>query len=405
MNHLQQLLSYVQQETRRQQKTISLIASENYAPVAIRKLVGSELMNKYAEGTPGNRYYSGCTIIDEIEKATYTACCELFGGEYANVQPHSGSQANQAVFLAALKPGDKILGMNLSSGGHLSHGYGKNFSGIFYHATSYELDPTTNLIDFSQLEDLIKKERPKLVIAGASAYSRQIDFKTFAEIAHRYGALLLADIAHIGGLVATGLHPSPLPHADFVTGTTHKTLRGPRGGFILTSKEWGKKIDRALMPGIQGGPHLNSIAAKGACFALAAEPSFIQYQQQIIRNAQTLVQELQHYGFSCLTGGTDNHLLILDTYQHKITGKTAEERLEEIGITSSRSAIPGERLSPSIGSGLRLGTPAVTTRDMKEGEMKKIAQIIFSALLEQQANKTQLQDKVKTLTQCFPIPE
>ncbi len=405
MNKLQELLDAVHQEIKRQKETISLIASENYAPLTIQELVGSPLMNKYAEGTPTKRYYGGCSLVDRIEQATNNLCCSLFGAEYANTQAHSGSQANQAVYLAALNPGDTILGMNLTAGGHLTHGHPKNFSGIFYRTIAYDVAPVTDIIDFNQIEDLVKKEKPKLIIAGASAYPRQINFKTFAEIAHRHNALLLADIAHIAGLVAAGLHPSPLPYADFVTGTTHKTLRGPRGGFILTTKEWGNKIDNAIMPGIQGGPHINSIAAKGACFALAQEPEFTRYQQQIIKNAQTLANELTRRGSSCISGGTDTHLLILNTYERGITGKDAETRLETIGITTSRSTLPRETLSPRIGSGLRLGTAAATTRGIKEDEMTKLAQIIDTALFSPEPDLMQLQKEVQYLADRFPIPE
>ncbi len=404
MNTRPQIINYMNQEQRRQQETISLIASENYAPAIIQELVGSSLMNKYAEGSPKKRYYSGCSIIDEIELTAIKACCDLFGTEHANIQAHSGSQANQAVLFAALNPGDKILGMELSAGGHLTHGHPKNFSGKFYQTISYGTDPKTGHLDFSYIEDLVKKEKPKLIIAGASAYPRQIDFKTFAEIAHRYNALLLADIAHIAGLIATGLHPSPVPYADFATGTTHKTLRGPRGGFILCSKAWASKIDNAIMPGIQGGPHINTIAAKGVCFDLAAQPNFIEYQKQTIRNAQTLARSLAKQGLYPISGGTDNHLLIINTHDRSITGKEAEERLEKVGITSSRSTLPNETLSPRVGSGLRLGTPAVTTRGMKEQEIEIIATIISQALLETNADQTCLKNEVQKLTQAFPIP-
>lgn len=401
MNHIIELVA---KEKIRQQQTISLVASENYIPKKIQDIVASDLANKYAEGYPGQRYYAGCKVIDEIESYTIQQCCSLFQAEAANVQPHAGSQANQAVFFAALKPGDTILGMDLSAGGHLTHGYKKNFSGIFYNAHHYSVNPESGLLDLNIFEDAIKKNKPKLTIVGASAYPRIIDFKTCAEIAHRNNSLLLADIAHIAGLVAAQIHPSPLPYADFVTGTTHKTLRGPRGGFILTNQEWIKKINQAVMPGIQGGPHMNSIAAKGACFSLAHNQEFLAYQKHVIANAQILAQSLQQEGFECLTNGTDIHLLIIKTLPHGLTGKEAEERLERIGITSSRSTIPEEKLHPKITSGLRFGTAAATTRGMGKKEMELLARLIAQTLIKTYTPLNQIKAQVKTLAKNFPIP-
>lgn len=373
---LQQLL---QQEEERQRNTLSLIASENYAPAEIRQLCASVLMNKYAEGLPGKRYYAGCTVVDEVESLAIDRCKKLFGVQHANVQPHAGSQANQAAYLALLKPGDTILGMSLSSGGHLTHGQKVNFSGTFYNPVLYTVDPATETLNYDALEKLAHEHKPKLIIAGASAYARTIDFARFAQIARSVNALLLVDMAHIAGLIAAKLHPDPAPHADIITSTTHKTLRGPRGAFIACKAPYAGTIDKSVMPGIQGGPFMNVIAAKAHCFELAAQPEFVTYQRQVIANAQHLAKTLSTLGWRIVAGGTDTHLFVVDLAQ-KLTGKAAETALEKAGITVSRSTIPGDTQPPTIGSGIRLGTPAVTTRGMKEAEMAMIAQWIDEVL-------------------------
>ncbi len=399
---LNELTNLCTLEEKRQQNTLSLIASENYMPQDICCSVNI-LSNKYAEGYPGKRYYAGCSIIDEIESCAIKACQKLFQVEYANVQLHSGSQANQAAFLAVLKPGDRIMGLNFAAGGHLTHGHSKNFSGIFFQAQYYTVDPTTEQIDYNQLEDAVKLHRPKLLIAGASAYPRSIDFAAFAAIAQRHNAVLLADIAHIAGLVATKQHASPVEHADIITGTTHKTLRGPRGGFILAKEAWAKKIDQAVMPGIQGGPHMHTIAQKAACFLEAHTQGFVSYQEQVIQNARALARELQSQGFTLVSDGTDTHLLIIKTEPLGLTGREAEERLEKIGITASRSSIPFDKASPLVTSGLRLGTAAITTRGMQAEHMREIAECIYLALC--QDNPTVAKERITQLARAFPIPE
>ena len=336
-------------------------------------------MNKYAEGVPGKRYYAGCEFVDQVESYAIEQCKRLYGAEHANVQPHSGSQANQAVFLALLKPGDTILGMSLSAGGHLTHGHKVNFSGVFYKPVYYGIGRDTQLLDYEEIARLAQEHKPKLIIAGASSYSRTIDFARFAEIARSVGAYLLVDMAHIAGLVAAKLHPNPVPYADVVTSTTHKTLRGPRGGFILCKKELAGVIDKAVMPGIQGGPFMDVIAAKAVCFELAQKPEFITYQKQVIANAQKLAQELAQRGWKIVSGGTDNHMFVVDL-QGKLTGKEAEQKLELAGITVSRSTIPFDPAPPAVCSGIRLGTPAATSRGMTEPEMTEIAHKIDSAL-------------------------
>jgi glycine hydroxymethyltransferase len=374
-----QLFQLLQQEHKRQGDTISLIASENYAPPEILEACASDLMNKYAEGLPGKRYYAGCEIVDKVESLAIERCKSLFGVEHANVQPHSGSQANQAVYLGLLKPGDTILGMSLSSGGHLTHGHKVNFSGMFYQPISYTVDRETELLDYEAIAQLAHDHKPKLIIAGASAYSRAIDFARFAEIARSANALLLVDMAHIAGLVAAKLHPDPAPYADVITSTTHKTLRGPRGGFITSKAAYAAALDKAVMPGIQGGPFMNVIAAKALCFELASKREFLAYQKQVIANAQALAHSLAQLGWRIVSGGTDNHLFIVDLEQ-KLTGKQAELALEKAGITVSRSTIPFDPQPPALGSGIRLGTPAVTTRGMKEAEMEMIAQWVDEVL-------------------------
>ncbi|MFC1845514.1 serine hydroxymethyltransferase [Candidatus Dependentiae bacterium] len=371
-----QILSLINQEQSRQQNTINLIASENYTDQAVLEATGSVLTNKYAEGYPGKRYYAGCNIIDEVEQLAIDRCAKLFGAEHVNVQPHAGSQANMAVYFATLKPGDTILGMGLREGGHLTHGHKVSFSGMLYNCVQYGLDKKTEQLDYDEIADLANQHKPKLIIAGASAYSRIIDFEKFAEIAKSVGALLLADIAHIAGPIAAGLHPSPIGHADVVTSTTHKTLRGPRGAIIMCKKEYAQKINRAVMPGMQGGPMMHVIAAKAVAFGQALKPDFADYQKQVIANAKALAQEMEKLGYRIVSGGTDNHLFIIDLRSKNITGLEAQEALEKVGIITSRSCIPFDPESPFVTSGIRLGTPAMTTRGMKEPQMAQIALLV-----------------------------
>jgi glycine hydroxymethyltransferase len=400
-----EIASLILEEQLRQHNTINLIASENYAPQEVLAAIGSVLTNKYAEGYPNKRYYAGCTVIDAVEELAINRCKKLFGAEHVNVQPHSGSQANMAVYFATLQPGDTILGMGLQEGGHLTHGSSVNFSGKLFNQVSYTVDSKTQMLDYDRILSLAQQHKPKLIIAGASAYSRIIDFEKFSQIATSVGALLLADIAHIAGLVATGLHPSPFPYADFVTATTHKTLRGPRGGIIMCKEQYAQAIDRAVMPGIQGGPCMNVIAAKAVCFELALQPSFTVYQKQVLANAKSLATTLVQCGHRIVTGGTDNHLFIVDLSDKKISGHEAQIVLEKLGITVSKSCIPFDTTSPWITSGIRLGTPAVTTRGMKEHEMGIIAKLIDDVLRNNQ-NKTTIheaQEAVATLCKGFPL--
>ena len=401
-----ELFTIIDQEQNRQETTINLIASENYASKEVRLATGSVLTNKYAEGYPGKRYYAGCAIIDKVEQEAIDRCKELFHAEHANVQPHSGSQANMAAYFATLQPGDTILGMSLAEGGHLTHGHGINFSGTFYNSIQYKVDPKTETIDYDEIKKLAQQHKPKLIIAGASAYSRIIDFEQFARIAQSVGALLLADIAHIAGLVAAGLHPSPFPHADMVTSTTHKTLRGPRGGLIMCKKELANHIDKAVMPGLQGGPFMNVIAAKAVAFYEAAQPTFKTYQQQVIANAQQMAQVLKDRGYRIVADGTDNHLFIVDLRSKKITGRTAEHALNKAGITVSRSCIPYDPEKPWITSGIRIGTPAITTRGMQEKEMEQIADSIDSVITHATDEEIiqRVRENIHTLCTQFPIP-
>lgn len=380
-------------EQERQQNEISLIASENYAPKAILNAVGSVLCNKYAEGLPGKRYYGGCAVVDNVERMAIERCKKLFGAEHANVQPHSGSQANMAVYMSCLKPGDIILGMDLAAGGHLTHGFKANFSGSLYHVVSYGVDRVSECIDYDAVAELARIHKPKIIVAGASAYSKIIDFERFAHIAHSVGALLLADIAHISGLVAARLHPSPVPYADFVTSTTHKTLAGPRGAFIMCRQEYAQAIDRTVMPGIQGGPFMNVIAAKAICFGNALKPEFIEYQQNIIANAQAIAKTLAGYGYRIVAGGTDNHLFIVDLTGSGWNGKQAQEVLEQVGLTVSSSCIPFDTLKPSLGSGIRIGTAAMTMRGMKQTEAILLAELIHGVL--QSGSNSMILDSIK----------
>ena len=392
-------------EEARQKNNIELIASENYTSDDVMKLQGSIFTNKYAEGYPGKRYYGGCEYVDMIENLAIDYLKEIFGCKYANVQPHSGSSANLAVYRALLNQHDKVMGMNLSHGGHLTHGHSLNFSGQDYEIISYDLDPETEMINYESLKKLAIKEKPKMIIAGGSAYSRTIDFKKFREIADEVGAYLMVDMAHIAGLVAAGLHPNPVPYADVVTSTTHKTLRGPRGGIILTnSEELIKKINKTVFPGIQGGPLMHVIAGKAECFYEALQPEFKTYQQQVIDNAQVLCNKLKEKGFRIISNGTDNHLLLVDVKSKLgITGKDAETALDKINITVNKNTIPNDTESPMKASGIRLGTPAMTTRGFKENEFSEVANIIDECLsnLDDEEIQTKLKKRVLELTNKF----
>lgn len=393
-------------ELRRQRNNIELIASENFVSKDILKLQGSVLTNKYAEGYSGKRYYGGCKYIDEVETLAIKYACELFNCKYANVQPHSGSSANMAVYKALLNVGDKVMGMNLSHGGHLTHGHPINFSGLDYNIVSYDVDLKTEMLDYDEIEALALKEKPKMIIAGASAYSRFIDFKRFRSIADKCGAYLMVDMAHIAGLVATGLHETPIPYADVVTTTTHKTLRGPRGGMILTNnKEIIRKINKTIFPGIQGGPLMHVIAAKAECFYEALQPEFKDYIKSVVKNAKVLSDTLKSEGFRIVSGGTDNHLMLVDVKSIGLTGKEAEKILDAINITCNKNTIPNETESPMVTSGIRLGTPAMTTRGFNESDFKEVALIISEALKNRNdKNKMkELKNRVKNLTNSHPL--
>ncbi|MGE5553477.1 MAG: serine hydroxymethyltransferase [Betaproteobacteria bacterium] len=375
-------------EAERQRRNIELIASENFTSEAVRAAQGSILTNKYAEGYPGKRYYGGCEFIDAVESLARQRLKELFGADHANVQPHSGAQANMGVYTACLKPGDTVLGMNLSHGGHLTHGSPVNFSGLLYNFVAYGVSPETETIDYDEVARLARQYRPKLIVAGASAYPRVIDFARFRQIADEVGALFMVDMAHIAGLVAAGLHPSPVPFAHFVTSTTHKTLRGPRGGLILCTEEWAKAIDKAIFPGIQGGPLEHVIAAKAVAFGEALTPEFRDYQRRIVENAQALAKALLARGFRLVSGGTDNHLMLINLQSRGLTGKEAEARLDSIGITVNKNTVPNETQSPMVTSGIRVGTPAVTTRGMGPAEMEEIARIMDEVLVTEATEET-----------------
>ena len=394
-------------EKKRQQSNIELIASENFVSEAVMEAQGSVLTNKYAEGYPGKRYYGGCEHVDVVENIARDRLKEIFGAEHANVQPHSGSQANMAVYMAALQPGDTILGMNLSHGGHLTHGSPVNFSGIQYNFIEYGVNKETEMIDYEEIRGIALEHKPKMIVAGASAYSRTIDFAKFREIADEIGAYLFVDMAHIAGLVAAGLHPNPVPHAHFVTSTTHKTLRGPRGGLILTTEEFAKKVDKIIFPGIQGGPLMHVIAAKAVAFGEAQKPAFKEYQAQVIANAKALADSLTAEGIRIVSGGTDNHVMLLDVSPLNLTGKVAEHVLDEVGITVNKNTIPFDTASPFITSGVRIGTPAVTSRGFKEAEMKEIASIIAKLLKNSEDAEVlkEAKERVATLTSNFPLYE
>lgn len=394
----------IRREVQRQRDGLELIASENFVSEAVLEAMGTPLTNKYAEGLPGKRYYGGCEFVDQVEQLAIDRAKELFGADHANVQPHSGAQANAAVYLAFLKPGDTVLGLDLSQGGHLTHGSPVNFSGLLYHAIHYGVGDDGR-IDYAQMAEIARRERPKMIIAGASAYARIIDFEPFAEVAREVGAKFVVDMAHIAGLVATGLHPSPVPHADAVMTTTHKTLRGPRGGLILCKAEHAKAIDKAMFPGTQGGPLEHVIAAKAVSFKEALEPSFIVYCRQIIANAQALANAIAGYGFEIVSGGTDNHLMLVDLRSKNLTGKVAEKALDVAGITVNKNTVPKETQSPFVTSGIRIGTPAVTTRGMKEPEMIRIAELINTVLMapEDAGLAARIREEVRALTGGFPL--
>ncbi len=400
-----EIYNAIQNEFERQQFGLEMIASENYTSKAVMEAQGSVLTNKYAEGYPGKRYYGGCEFVDVAESLAISRACELFGAAAANVQPHSGSQANMAVYLAELKAGERVLGMDLSHGGHLTHGSPVNFSGILFQVASYGLDPKTNLISYEDILNKAKEFKPKMIIAGYSAYPRLLDFAKFKEIADAVGAKLLVDMAHFAGLVAGGAHPSPIPYADYVTTTTHKTLRGPRGGLILTSEENAKKVNSKIFPGIQGGPLEHVIAAKAVAFKEALQPEFKTYAKKIIENAKALAEGLLAEKFSLVTGGTDNHLMLVDLSATDVTGKDAEIALDHAGITVNKNTVPNEKRSPFVTSGIRIGTPALTTRGMGPAEMKKIALWISQVVknTKDEAVITNVRAQVKELCQKFPM--
>ncbi|EJO5348019.1 serine hydroxymethyltransferase [Clostridium botulinum] len=397
------LLDMIKKESKRQEYNIELIASENFTSTSVMEAMGSLLTNKYAEGYPNKRYYGGCQFVDEVEDLAKERLKKIFGADYVNVQPHSGSQANMAVYMSVLQVGDTILGMDLSHGGHLTHGSPVNFSGKLYNFVSYGVDKETETIDYNLLRKIALENKPKMIVSGASAYPRVIDFKKIREICDEVGAYMMVDMAHIAGLVATGLHPSPVPYADFVTTTTHKTLRGPRGGAILCKEEYGKAIDKAIFPGIQGGPLMHIIAAKAACFGEALKEDYKKYMEQVVKNAKVLGSELKNYGFRLISGGTDNHLLLIDLTNKNITGKDAEKLLDLVGITVNKNTIPFETLSPFITSGIRVGTPAVTTRGFKEEEMKKIAYFINYSIEHREEDLSEIREQVKDLCKKYPL--
>jgi glycine hydroxymethyltransferase len=400
-----EISSALDQELTRQREKIELIASENFTSLEVMQAQGTWLTNKYAEGTPGKRYYGGCEYVDIVEKIAIDRAKSLFGAEHANVQPHSGASANNAVFFALLNPGDTIMGMNLSHGGHLTHGSPVNISGKHFNVIAYGVEEDTQLINYDEFERLAKENKPKLIIGGASAYARIIDFKRMGEIARSVGAIFMVDMAHIAGLVATGHHPSPVPHADVVTSTTHKTLRGPRGGLILCKEEYAKQIDKAVFPGTQGGPLMHVIAAKAVAFKAAASPEFIEYQEQVVKNTQAMAARFQERGLKVCTGGSDNHLLLLNLIEKNLTGKEVELALDEAGITTNKNTVPFDPQSPFVTSGIRIGTPAVTARGMKEDEMRQIADFISDIIenIDKPEAHASTAESVKQLTARFPL--
>jgi glycine hydroxymethyltransferase len=400
-----ELAAAIRHEIRRQEEGLELIASENFVSLAVLEAAGSVLTNKYAEGYPGRRYYGGCEFVDVAESLAIARARELFGAEHVNVQPHSGAQANMAVYMAVLKPGDTILGMNLAHGGHLTHGHPLNFSGMYFTIVPYGVRREDERIDYDELERLAREHRPKLIVVGASAYPRRIDFTRIRGIADETGAMMMTDMAHIAGLVAAGEHPSPVPHSDFVTTTTHKTLRGPRGGLILCRSRFAKDLDRAVFPGVQGGPLMHIIAAKAVCLKEALTPEFRAYQQQIVKNAARLAAGLSAAGFRLVSGGTDNHLMLVDVCSRGLTGRAAEAALGRAGITVNKNAIPFDQHPPMTASGIRLGTPAVTTRGMREGDMDRIADLISRVLaaIDDDAVQREVRGEVERLCARFPL--
>ena len=407
MNYLQtqdpEVAACIENEFQRQKQNIELIASENIASPAVIAAMGSVLTNKYAEGYPGKRYYGGCQCVDVVENIARERAKKLFGAEHANVQPHCGASANLAVFFAFLQPGDTVMGMNLQQGGHLSHGSPVNISGKYFNVVPYGVNPETEMIDYDEMRRIALECKPKMIIAGASAYSRIIDFKRCREIADEVGAYLMVDMAHIAGLVAAGLHPSPVPYADVVTTTTHKTLRGPRGGLILCKEKYAAQIDKAIFPGTQGGPLMHIIAAKAVAFGEALTPEFKEYQQQILKNSKALCSALQGEGFDIVSGGTDNHLILIKLIKNGVTGKELEHRLDEVHITANKNTVPNDPQSPFVTSGLRVGTPAVTTRGFKEPEMASIAKWIALCANDFEPNKEKITNEVTELCSRYPI--
>ncbi len=399
----EEIYSLVEKELEREQDGIELIASENFASEAVMEAMGSYLTNKYAEGYPSKRYYGGCQVVDEVEELARERAKKLFGAEHANVQPHSGSQANMAVYFTILQPGDTVLGMNLSHGGHLTHGSAVNFSGRLYNFVSYGVNKETERIDYEEVRRLALEYKPKLIVAGASAYSRIIDFKKLKEICDEVEAYFMVDMAHIAGLVATGAHPSPVPYADFVTSTTHKTLRGPRGGLILCKEKYAKALDKNIFPGIQGGPLMHTIAAKAVCFKEALQPEFKEYIDRVVKNCKVLAEELVKYDFKLVSNGSDNHLILIDLNNKDITGKDAEKRLDSIGITVNKNTVPNETKSPFVTSGIRIGTAAVTTRGFDEEDMKEVAALINDAIENKDENLSSLKNRVKALCSKHPL--
>lgn len=399
-----QVAAAIGEELGRQRHKIELIASENFVSPAVMEAMGTVLTNKYAEGYPGHRYYGGCEFVDKVEELARERACELFGAEHANVQPHCGANANLAAFFAFVQPGDTVMGMNLSEGGHLSHGSPVNISGKYFHIVPYGVDPETERIDYDKLEKIAEECRPKMIIGGASAYPRIIDFERMAAIAHKVGAVLMIDMAHIAGLVAAGLHPSPIPYADVVTTTTHKTLRGPRGGMILCPEKYAKQIDKAVFPGTQGGPLMHIIAAKAVALGEALKPEFKEYQKQIIKNAAAMADELTQQGLRLVSGGTDNHLVLVDTRSKNLTGKDAEHMLDAIGITCNKNTIPNDPASPFVTSGIRLGAPAATTRGFLEEDFREVAKIIGLVLSNPGKEEAQKEAAARVAALCEKHP-
>jgi glycine hydroxymethyltransferase len=409
MRHLKStdpdIYAAIKNEIKREQDNLELIASENFTSLAVLEAQGSVLTNKYAEGYPHRRWYGGCEYVDQVEELAIERVKKLFGAEYANVQPHSGTQANMAIFFMVLKPGDTYLAMDLACGGHLSHGLKHNFSGMFYNVVGYGVDKRTERIDYDNVRALAREHKPKFILAGASAYSREIDFKRLREVCDEVGCLLFVDMAHIAGLVAAGIHPSPVPYADFVTSTTHKTLRGPRGGFILAKEKYAKQLDSLVFPGIQGGPLMHVIAAKAVAFLEAQTPEFREYQKQIVKNSRRFAVKLQEKGFRIVSGGTDNHMFLVDLTGQQITGKDAQVLLEEINITVNKNLIPYDPLPPAQASGIRIGTPAITTRGIKEPQIDLIAGLIERTIKNRSAaqNLKEIKEEVLQLTKKFPL--